>query len=294
MFKNKENNLWMDSDLKHPVVIIIHWIFFISLVIVCLSTLLPILWVLLSGFKDTAEFYAVPPSLLPKSFDISKLWKIWKLMKFEKYYLNTLAMTLGNLCFCLVSCGLAGYVFSRLKPAGSKVMFRIVVWSLMIPASVATVPFFMSFVDFPYFHWNFSDTYVPMWIIAGSSVYYTLIFKTNYDDIPVSYIEAARIDGCGDLKIFTKIVMPMSLPVTMVIAMFVINASWSDFFYPYLFIKNSDMNPISVQLFGMVRGNLQIDEQILALFLGVLPPIIMFVFFQKYIMTGFSMSGIKE
>ncbi|MEG1442124.1 MAG: carbohydrate ABC transporter permease, partial [Oscillospiraceae bacterium] len=86
----------------------------------------------------------------------------------------------------------------------------------------------------------------------------------------------------------------LSVPVIMVVAIFTINASWSDFLYPYLLIKDQDIYPISVKLFSAVKSTFRIDQQILAVFLAIIPPVILFCFLQKYIMAGFTMSGIKE
>ncbi|MEG1107222.1 MAG: carbohydrate ABC transporter permease [Eubacterium sp.] len=294
MLEKKEAGLVTAVELKKPHIAIIYWLFFAMLIVVSCITLLPIVWVAISGFKDVQEFYAVPPVLLPKSFDFGKVKEVWQVMDYGRYYLNTIKMTVGNLVFCIMCTGLAGYVLSRLKPKGSKVVFRLIMWSLMMPACIVMVPLFQMFVDFPYFHWNFSNTYVPMWLIAGSNVFYTLMFKNNFDAIPISYIESARLDGCSSFGIFMKIIIPLSVPVIMVVAIFTINASWSDFLYPYLLIKDQDIYPISVKLFSAVKSTFRIDQQILAVFLAIIPPVILFCFLQKYIMAGFTMSGIKE
>lgn len=292
-FSKKESGIWTSLDLKKPRIKLAYWIVFAVMVFFTAVCLFPIIWIFLSAFKDMKEFTSVPPTIIPKTFHPEKIVEVWNSMNFGKYYLNTLMVALGSLIVCILSNGLAGYVLSRLKPKGYSVFFRLIVWTMLMPTSVSMVPLYMTFIDFPIFHFNLTDTYVPMWMMAGAAPFYIMVFKSFFDSIPLSYIEAARIDGCSTMGIFMRIIIPLSKPVLVVIAMFTLNGAWGDFFWPYLVLKNPDLMTVSVQIFNMKNGSWPTNVYMIALMFVILPPALFFVFAQKHIMTGFTMSGVK-
>ncbi len=171
----------------------------IALVLICI---LPPLWVIVSSMKDLKEFLQVPPTIIPRSFHPEKLVKSWKMLDFGKYYLNTFILAIGNVIFSITLNGLAGYVLSRLKPKGSNVVFLMMLWTMMLPNSVAMVPVFKNIVNVPLLHINLTDSHIPMWLMSGASAFNVMVFKSFFDGIPKTLIEAARLDGCSDFGIF--------------------------------------------------------------------------------------------
>ena len=123
----------------------------------------------------------------------------------------------------LLFCGLAGYVLSRLKPKGSSVVQTLVFWTILIPTSMGMVPLYMSLVNM-----KMLDSYIPFWLMAGANAFNTILFKSFFDGISKTYMEAARLDGAGELKIFSKIILPLSKPIFMTVAIFCFNESWGD------------------------------------------------------------------
>ena len=211
-FANKRSGIINSMDLKRPQVRFLYWLIFFLLILLVLICVLPPLWVILSSMKDLKEFLQVPPTILPKSFHPEKLGQVWKMLDFGKYYLNTLILAAGNVVFSITLNGLAGYVLSRLKPKGSTLVFTLMLWTLMLPNSVSMVPVFKNIVNVPLLHINLTDSYIPMWLMAGASAFNVMVFKSFFDGIPKSLIEAARLDGCSDLGIFFRIVVPLSVP----------------------------------------------------------------------------------
>ena len=106
-------------------------------------------------------------------------------------------------------------------------------------------------------------------------------------------LEAARLDGCGNVSIFTKIVLPLSVPIIMVVSIFTVNATWGDFLLPYLILTDSDKETVMISIFKS-SSILPIDERLMSLVFAILPPAILFFFFQKHIIAGATMGGIKE
>lgn len=282
-------------DMRNPSIKILYgfiWFFLIVAVLICF---IPPLWVMTSALKDSREFFSVPATIIPQSWHPEKLWNTWNMLNFEQAYINTAYVLCGSLVVSLVCNGMLGYVLSRLKPRGYKIVLSLVLWTLMLPQSVSQVPLFKSFLSLPILGINITESYLPMWLLAGANAFYVLIFKSFFDSIPQSLIEAARLDGCSNLGIFFRIMIPLSKPVIMVIAIFAINASWSDFFWPYLVLgSRTELYTVMVKIFYMAGSTgYSEDIQVVALIFTIIPPAILFMFFQRYIMSGFTLSGIK-
>ena len=156
------------------------------------------------------------------------------------------------------------------------------------------VPIYKNIVEFPLLNINLINTYWPMWLMAGANAFYVIIYKSFFDGIPTELLEAGKLDGCNDFTSFTKIILPLSKPIisTMIILSF--NGAWGDFFWPYMVLKDSNMQTIMVDVYKMQQSTtVQINTLLLAIAFAIIPPIIVFIFFQKKIMNGFTMSGIK-
>ena len=125
-FSEKEPTILSAIDLKSTKHQVIYWTMFAILCMISFICVFPILWVFMSAFKDTKEFLSVPPTLFPHSFQPQKLVTVWQSMNFGKYYYNSLLIILGNLISCLFFNGIMGYVLSRLRPKGYKLVFMMV------------------------------------------------------------------------------------------------------------------------------------------------------------------------
>ena len=282
-------------DMQNPSVRILYGVIWFCMILAVLLCFVPPLWCMTSALKDSREFFSVPATIIPRSFHPEKLWETWEMLNFGRAYINTLLVLCGSLIMSLVCNGMMGYVLSRLRPRGYKLVLSLVLWTLMLPQSVSQVPLFKNFLSLPILGINITESYLPMWLLAGANAFYVLIFKSFFDSIPQSLIEAARLDGCTNLGIFFRVMLPLSKPVLMVIAIFTINASWSDFFWPYLVLgSRSELYTVMVKIFYMAGSTgYSEDIQVVALIFTIIPPTILFLFFQRYIMSGFTLSGIK-
>ena len=282
-------------DMQNPSVKVLYGLIWFFLILAVLLCFVPPLWCMTSALKDSREFFSVPATIIPRSFHPEKLWETWEMLNFGQAYINTVIVLCGSLVMSLVCNGMMGYVLSRLRPRGYKLVLSLVLWTLMLPQSVSQVPLFKNFLSLPILGINITESYLPMWLLAGANAFYVLIFKSFFDSIPQSLIEAARLDGCTNLGIFFRVMLPLSKPVLMVIAIFTINASWSDFFWPYLVLgSRSELYTVMVKIFYMAGSSgYSEDIQVVALIFTIIPPTILFLFFQRYIMSGFTLSGIK-
>lgn len=285
--QDKDNGIIARSDLKRPRVRILYYIMFIICLMITIISIAPPIWVFLSSFKDIKEF-TLEPTLLPKEFDFDRFLKTWNDLKFFKYYANTFYSVAGSVVCAIVFNGLLAFAISIIKPKGSKFIYALVLGSLMVPATTSVVPLFININKL-----GLSGTFYPLWFSIGANAFYVVLYKQFFDTLPKSIIEAARLDGCNNFKLFTKIVMPLSKPITIVVAMYAINAAWSDFLLPYLVLNNSGLETVMVRLFEFRNGKTADIDIIRAVAFAIIPPIILFTAFQKQITQGSTHSGIK-
>ncbi len=281
-------------ELKQAKYRFIYGIMAVVLILLSLVCILPILWVFLSGFKTTSEMYSIPPTFLPSSISIEPVKEIFDKVNFFKYFGNTLMEIVGALVFDLIINGLAGYVLSRIRPKGSAVLETLVFGTMLLP-SVSMVPLYMTFVNMPITHVNLTGSFMPLWMQAGCNAFTIMLFRNFFNGIPMDYLEAARIDGCGNLGIFFKIILPLSKPIIVVESIFCVINSWKNFMWPYLILGSTPKETISILLYQVSSGgmSLTMPEVMLVVMLSIIPPGIFYAIFSKQIMGGMNMSGIK-
>lgn len=280
------------SDMKSLKYKILYALLVLYLLIIIASVMLPALWMVFTCFKEPAEFASIKQSFFPKQFNFGKIWTVFSRLKLYRYYINTIVMSLGAVAFDVAFNGLAGYVLSRLKPRGSKLYFGLVTTMMLVTGGV--VPLYMTFTDFPIGHFSMLGTYWPMWLMAGANMFNILLFKTSFDAISISLIEAAQIDGASSVKIFTKIVIPMSMPVIITVAIFTFNGNFGSFFWPLLIVTEPAKQPFGVALCNFKNDpSISMDWKMIATFFSTIPQLLVFIIFQKKIIGGINLGGVK-
>lgn len=294
-FSDKTEGLITVQDLKRPSVKFGYAMIFLILVIFALICIVPVVWVFLSAFKTPAEMYKIPPTFFPESIDFKNMGNVLGKVNFGKYFFNTLCIIVGCWGCDILFNGMCGYVLSRIKPLGTPLMETLIFWSMLLPG-VSMAPLYMTFVDMPIFHINLTGTFFPLWMIAGCNAFHIMLFRNFFNSIPMDYVEAARIDGCNNINIFMRIILPLSKPILVVVSITNIIASWSNFFWPFLILGATDREPISVLLYKISNSSgiqLMDNEVMMVTLLAIIPPMIVYSILSKHITGGINMSGIK-
>lgn len=166
-------------------------------------------------------------------------------------------------------------------------VMTLLFWTMLI-SGISMVPLYETFVSL-----GGVGYFWPLWLQSGCIAFNVMLFRNFFNSIPMSYIEAARIDGLSEIRIFFKIIIPLSIPVLMVVSIFSVSHQWSNFMWPYLLLTE-DKVPVSVKLF-MIDSNENImeNEKMAIMLFSIVPPAIMYGLFSKHIMGGVSMTGIK-
>jgi multiple sugar transport system permease protein len=284
-------------DLKNPRVKVGYALMTLFCVFAVLVALMPVVWVILSGFKELKEFNRGVKAadkryyhqLLPVSFSLKEYAQTWNEMKYLRYYLNSLFVVLGSMVAAVLCNGLLAYGISRLKPRGWKIVYALIMGTLMVPATTSIVPLFININRL-----GLSASFVPLWLSAGASAFYVVLFKNFYDALPDSLLEAARLDGCSNWSLFTKIVLPLSMPINIVILIYAVNAAWSDFLLPYLVLNGTKLETVMVRLFTYRTSDRVNNMDIIrAIVFSIIPPILLFIAFQRQITQNVISAGIK-
>jgi len=288
MGKQVRTGVIRDYDVKSPGVKVgIGFIYLICIVVVVVS-LFPIVWVSFAGFKDLQE-YMSSTSIVPFAFNFERYTRTWTQLNIVRNYLNSFYAILGCVACALIFNGLLAYGLAILKPRGYKIVNSLVMFSLLIPATISIVPLFMNIQNL-----GMGGFFTPLWLAAGANAVFVVLFRQFFESLPSSIIEASRIDGCSQLQTFFKIVMPLSKPIYVVVSIFAINATWSDFLLPYLVLGYSQWQTVMVRLFIFsTEQTVNADDLMRSVVFSMLPPIIFFFIFQKQLTQNIVTAGIK-
>jgi multiple sugar transport system permease protein len=278
------NGVIQFSDLNDKKVRIVHNVMLTAGLIIAFFFFFLFVYLILSCFKDVREFMT-EATIFPKSYDFRKFVVTWNSLNYLHYFRNSLISVVGSVFCAVFFNGLLGYALSKIRPKGSALVFALVMWCLLIPSTTSIVPLFVNIARL-----NLTGTFIPLWLSVGANAFFVIMFKNFFDDLPDSLIEAAMIDGLNNFSIFTRIAIPLSRAIIIVIIIFAINNAWSDFLLPYLTLRGSDFETVMVRLFNF-RNSASTEVVILqAVLFSIIPPVILFLFFQKQI-TQISIAG---
>lgn len=286
-YRKKKDGVIRFYDLSSGKVRIITVLIFLICIGLVVVAVFPAIWVFLASFKDIKEFRK-NPTIFPSKFDISVFVKTWNDLKFIKFYINSFIVVVGSVISAVLFNGLLAYGLAILKPKGYKVVYGLVMWSLLIPSTTSIVALFVNINKV-----GLNQSFVPLWLAIGANAFYVVLFKEFFEGLPIELIEAAKLDGCGVFGIFARIMIPLSKSIVMVITIFAVTASWSDFLLPYLVLNGSGKETVMVRLFMFRTSNATDVEVLRAVAFSIIPPTILFLIFQKQITEGATAGAIK-
>ena len=294
---NMDTGALCNSDMKQVKYKLFYGFLWACMIIWFIVVILPCIWMATSGFKTAAEINATENiKFFPDTFDFKKLAKAWEVLNYEKYYLNTFIMAIGCVIADVFASGLAGYVLSRLKPTGHKMVLALVFCLMLLPTTGTTVPLFITFKNGIIPGVTMLNTYWPMWLMSAANMFNVILFKTSFDGISTSLVEAAKIDGANDLSIFVKIMIPLSIPVIITVSLFTFNAQFGNFFWPNLVLIDPEQYTLGVQIYkiqSITNASITDDIKMMGILFSILPQLLVFALFQKHIMGGINLGGVK-
>ncbi|MFI5341163.1 MAG: carbohydrate ABC transporter permease [Candidatus Methylomirabilales bacterium] len=276
----------MDRSSRHRQVLVTYPL----LILIGLIGLLPYYWMVSSSVKTTANLFAVPPQWIPNPINWRAYGEAWRAQDFTRYILNSavvsVAITVGNLLLA----SLAGYSLCKFRYVGRGPLFLLILSTMMLPLEVTMVPLFLIVkkLDWPN---TYAGLIVPF-LVEGFGVF---LMRQYLQSIPNELIEAARIDGASDLRIYAQIVMPLCKPALAALGVFTFREAWDMYIWPLIIVTKDSLRtlPLGISLFMSSFGTAW-DQLMAVAAIGTLPMILLFFLLQRSFIQGISISGFKE
>ncbi|MDR1445122.1 MAG: carbohydrate ABC transporter permease [Treponema sp.] len=268
-------------------------ILYTILVILSVACVIPLYWLVRSSFMRSTDIYRVDPIIFwPKEMIWDNYTQAIRFMVFIRKTINTLVILIGNMVGAVVTSCMAAYAFSRVQWKGRQICFFILLTSMMLPGTVTIIPQYLIWAKL-----GFVDTYVPLILPAffGGGAFNIFLLRQFFLGIPRDLDEAAKIDGAGNLWIFSRIIVPLAKPAVMVICLFIFLGCWNDFFGPLIYLNSADKYTLALGLLQF-RGNYSTRWNWLmaASTIVVIPCIVMYVFTQRRLIEGIALTGLKS
>lgn len=262
----------------------------IILVVMALMIILPILWLIVSSFKSDADVIKWPPRFFPSVWTAVQYKYVVKVLPIIRMLVNTIMFAGGVTIISLLFDSMSAYAFARMQFKGKKVIFAIVLLTMMIPFQIIMIPMYLE-----EYHLNILDSFVGLILPRATSAYGIYMLSSFFTGIPKSLDEAARIDGMGEWDIYRKIILPLAKPALVTLGIFHFMNNWNDLLYPMMLTSTVDMRTLSAGLAILVGSNsIKYGPTLAATVISIIPLLILFLAGQKFFMEGISTSGMKE
>jgi len=260
-----------------------------ALVVLAVLTLLPLLWMVSASLMPSGEATA-SARLLPRTVTLEQYRTLFTRLNVARALANSTVLATAVTAISLVVNALAGYAFAKLRFAGRDRLFRLLLGALVIPAQVAMLPLFLILRAL-----GAIDTYWAVVVPGMASVFGIFLVRQYALGIPDSVLDAARVDGAGEFRIYRSLVLFLCAPVLITLAVFTFMGTWNDFMWPLIVLADDRLYTLPVALANLAGEHVQDTELMMAgAVLTVLPVMLLFVFLQRYYVAGIMSGGVKE
>ena len=269
------------------------WLTHLALIAGTLVMVYPLLWMIGGSFKDEKDIFSqlnpFPSSLDPRNYIAG--WTATD-PTFTRFYFNSLLIAVLAVAGNVIACTLTAYAFARLEFRGKKVFFGIMLGSIMLPAHALLIPQYVLF-----FHLGWVNTYLPLVVpkFLATDAFFIFLMVQFIRTIPRTLDEAAMIDGCGKVRIFGRIILPLTGPVLITTMIFTFIWTYNDFFSQliYLSYPSSETVPVALRRFVDATGNSSYGQLLAMSVLSLVPTFIVFLLAQRRIVEGIATTGLK-
>lgn len=250
----------------------------------------PFLWMVLGSLKPQAEFLRIPPTFLPATPTTDNYGRLFEQLDFPRFFFNSsvvaLAVTVGNLVFC----PMLGYALAKLRWRGKKLVMGLVLATLMVPAGITLIPNFIMLSSF-----GLVNSYPGLILPFLAGAFGVFLMRQFMYGVPDELLEAARIDGANEFRLYWTIVVPIATPVLATLAILTFLGNWNAFIYPLVMATEPNMYTLPVALATFATGQYQADHGMLMAgsVILVLPVLLVFIVFQRFITEGIATTGLK-
>jgi multiple sugar transport system permease protein len=260
----------------------------ILLSLVALLFLVPIIWMLVSALKPSAEVFTVPPTLFGSEVKFGNFIEAWNYLPFGRFIVNTLFVAGVGTLITLVASAMSGYAFARLNFRFRGGLFVLYLSTLIVPQEVIVIPMFLVMQRL-----GWVNSYQALILPWAFTAFGTFLLRQFFLTIPRELEEAAKIDGCGHIRILRNVIIPISAPALAVLAVFTFISYWNSFLWPLIIINDTDKMtvPLGLDLFLGQQGQ-RWELLMAAATISMIPTVILVLALQKHLVRGIALSGL--
>lgn len=249
----------------------------------------PLLWMLAASFMAPGEASTYPPPLVPAHATLANYRELFARTGMGRYLANSVLLAVAATTLSLVFNVMAGYAFAKLRFTGRDRIFKLMLGALVIPGQVAMVPLFLLLK-----HMGLVNTYGGVIVPALASIFGIFLVRQYALSIPDDLLEAARIDGATEWRIFRSVVVPLLKPIIVTLAVFTLLGTWNDFMWPLIVLTDRNLYTLPVALASLAREHVQDNELMMAgSVLTTVPVLCVFLALQRYYLQGLMMGSVK-
>jgi multiple sugar transport system permease protein len=261
------------------------------LIVGCLFTLLPFLWMLGTSLKSSTEIIRLPPTLIPEKPTLQSYITIFTdpRVPLARFYMNSIIVSISVVVMILFTSSLAGFVFAKYQFFGKNLLFTLILATMMIPFHVIMIPAYLILVNL-----GLVDSLAGLIVPSATSAFGIFLMKQFIEGIPGELIDAARIDGASEWGIYWQIIIPQIGSALATLGIFQFMGTWNDYLWPLIVITTTERRtlPIMLSWYNSQHGS-RYDLTMAASVLVILPILIVYFLFQRWIVRGIALTGFK-
>ena len=263
---------------------------YIVLAVIGIVWIFPFLWMALGSLKTQREILAKPPKLMPEHATLANFSQWLTQLNFGSYFTNSLIVAVITVLGNMVFCSMVGYALAKMKFAGKNILFGAVMVTLMVPSVATFVPLFVIISNM-----HLANTYAALILPFLCQPICVFLMRQFIGGIPDALMEAARVDGAGELRIFFQIILPQCGPALATLSILTFLSSWNNFLWPLVSAQSEEMYtlPVALSLYSTGQNATNYSVLLAGAVLVITPILLLFVFLQRYFIQGVAMTGIK-
>ena len=252
--------------------------------------LFPLLWAVGASFKPLIEVYRFPPTFFHWPPQLANYSEALSKLPFLRFLGNTLVITMAVTVGQLLSGSLVGYAFARLRWPGRDLWFACLLGTLMLPGQILLIPHYLIFKNFGWIN-TYKPLIVPAWL--GGSAFFIFLFRQFFKGVPGDLIDAARIDGASELRIYANLFVPLAKPVMITVGVLCFIQQWQEFMMPLIYLSDYERYPISLglRMYQQVEGGAFVHYLMAASAVALAPLLVLFFLAQRFIVRNLLFTG---
>ncbi|WP_040977952.1 carbohydrate ABC transporter permease [Oceanobacillus jeddahense] len=262
---------------------------YILLSIGAILMLLPFVWMISTSLKTPNEVMTMPPVWIPSELNWSNFTDALSVAPFDRYFVNSLVVTVLSTIGELITTILAAYAFARINFYGKEIVFAVLLGTMMVPGEVLLIPNFVTLSNL-----GWIDTYQALIIPWIASVFAIFLLRQFFLGIPKELSYAAKVDGCSEFRFLWYVMVPLAKPALITVALLKVINSWNAFLWPLIVTNSQELRTLPVGLSAFTtEAGVKYELLMAASSMVVIPMIILFFIMQKYIIAGVARTGLK-